>query len=132
MKKKNVVRIAVLMICIGLFSGAWYVFDEIFPKAKPIRMPEAEDIVSVAVAVNTDDEFEIMKSHAVEGARIVKHVYHAIESPEYIECAANVAHYHHEKWNGKGYPDGLSKTEIPLEARIMAIADVFDALVSKR
>ena len=59
MKKKNVVRIAVLMICIGLFSGAWYVFDEIFPKAKPIRMPEAEDIVSVSVAVNTDDEFEI-------------------------------------------------------------------------
>lgn len=80
----------------------------------------------------TDEEFEIMKSHAVEGARIVRHVYHNIESPEYIECAANVAHYHHEKWNGKGYPDGLASTEIPLEARIMAIADVFDALVSKR
>ena len=44
----------------------------------------------------------------------------------------NVAHYHHEKWNGTGYPCGLSQEEIPLEARIMALADVFDALVSKR
>ena len=46
--------------------------------------------------------------------------------------AENVAHYHHERWDGSGYPDGLKGEEIPLEARIMAIADVYDALVSKR
>ena len=46
--------------------------------------------------------------------------------------AENVAHYHHERWDGSGYPEGLKGEEIPLEARIMAIADVYDALVSKR
>ena len=46
--------------------------------------------------------------------------------------AINVAHYHHERWDGKGYPEGLKGEEIPLEARIMAVADVYDALVSKR
>ena len=50
----------------------------------------------------------------------------------YLIEARNLAHYHHEKWNGSGYPDGLSGTDIPLSARIMAVADVFDALVSKR
>ena len=49
-----------------------------------------------------------------------------------MEIAKNVAYYHHEKWDGKGYPNGLAGQEIPLEARIMALADVFDALVSKR
>lgn len=48
------------------------------------------------------------------------------------KIAKNIVHFHHEKWNGQGYPLGLSKTEIPIEARIMALADVFDALVSKR
>ena len=48
------------------------------------------------------------------------------------KIAENVAHYHHERWDGSGYPEGLSGQQIPLEARIMAIADVYDALVSKR
>lgn len=80
----------------------------------------------------TTEEFEIMKHHAPEGARIIRHIYAGIESQEYIDCAANIARYHHEKWNGNGYPEGISGLDIPLEARIMAIADVFDALVSKR
>lgn len=80
----------------------------------------------------TDEEFAVMKTHAAEGARIVKHIYEGIESSEYIDCAANIAHYHHERWDGTGYPNQLSGTDIPLEARIMAIADVFDALISKR
>ena len=54
------------------------------------------------------------------------------EDPEYIEITANIAKYHHEKWDGTGYPDNLKGSEIPLCARIMAIADVFDALVSPR
>lgn len=80
----------------------------------------------------TTDEFNIMKQHTTEGARIIEHVYTGIETPEYIKCASNIAHYHHERWAGNGYPCGLSGEDIPLEARIMAIADVFDALVSKR
>ena len=51
---------------------------------------------------------------------------------ELVNVVANVANYHHEKWNGQGYPLGLKGEEIPVEARIMALADVFDALVSKR
>lgn len=80
----------------------------------------------------TDDEFEVMKQHTVEGHKIIHHIYENIETPEYIECAANIAKYHHERWDGKGYPEGLSGENIPLEARIMAVADVFDALVSRR
>ena len=55
-----------------------------------------------------------------------------MEEEDFVEIAKNVAYYHHEKWDGKGYPNGLAGQEIPLEARIMALADVFDALVSKR
>lgn len=80
----------------------------------------------------TDDEFEIMKTHTVEGCKIIHHIYENIETPEYIECAANIAKYHHERWDGTGYPEGLIGEAIPLEARIMAVADVFDALVSRR
>ena len=54
------------------------------------------------------------------------------EESEYLNEARNLAAYHHEKWNGKGYPTGLSAEEIPLSARVMAVADVFDALVSRR
>lgn len=80
----------------------------------------------------TDDEFAIMKRHTVEGCKIIYHIYANIETPEYIKCAANIAKYHHERWDGKGYPEGLAGEDIPLEARIMAVADVFDALVSRR
>ena len=80
----------------------------------------------------TDEEFEIMKSHAVQGGQIVYETMDGIEERQYIEMAHNVAKYHHEKWNGTGYPEGLSGEAIPLCARIMAVADVFDALTSKR
>ncbi|MCR4691869.1 MAG: HD domain-containing protein, partial [Lachnospiraceae bacterium] len=50
----------------------------------------------------------------------------------FVQIAENMAHYHHERWNGNGYPDKLAGDQIPMEARIMAIADVYDALVSKR
>ncbi|MCR5823481.1 MAG: HD domain-containing protein [Lachnospiraceae bacterium] len=78
------------------------------------------------------EEYEIMKTHAAKGAVIVRRVLSGVDDEELVSIAANVAHYHHEKWNGQGYPAGLRGAEIPVEARIMAIADVFDALVSKR
>ena len=80
----------------------------------------------------TPEEFEIMKSHSAKGAEIVKKILDGAESDEFAEIAVNIAHYHHEKWNGMGYPEKLSGERIPVEARIMALADVFDALVSKR
>ncbi len=80
----------------------------------------------------TPEEFEAMKMHAAAGRKIVENVLKDVEEPEFISLAANVANYHHEKWNGQGYPEHLKGEEIPFEARIMALADVFDALVSKR
>jgi len=80
----------------------------------------------------TDEEFDIMKNHAREGERIVHSVLSGIENDEYLDIASNMAAYHHEKWNGRGYPSGKEEENIPLCARIMAIADVFDALVSVR
>ncbi len=80
----------------------------------------------------TEEEFEVMKQHSMEGGNIIRKIMLEIEEKDYIEVAYNVATYHHEKWNGQGYPSGLSGEQIPLEARIMAVADVFDALISKR
>lgn len=80
----------------------------------------------------TDEEFEKMKTHAEEGARIVHEILKDTDDQAFHILAENVAHYHHERWDGSGYPKGLKGEEIPLEARIMAVADVYDALVSKR
>lgn len=80
----------------------------------------------------TDEEYEKMKVHAAEGARIVHTILEGTDDEEFHIIAENVAHYHHERWDGSGYPEGLSGEDIPIEARIMAIADVYDALVSKR
>ena len=79
-----------------------------------------------------DEEFEKMKIHSAEGARIVHEILKETDDEAFKKIAENVAHFHHERWDGSGYPDRLKGEEIPLEARIMAIADVYDALVSKR
>lgn len=80
----------------------------------------------------TPEEFNVMKSHAAEGAKIVHNILKDTDDYEFHIIAENVAHYHHERVDGTGYPDGLKGEQIPLEARIMAVADVYDALVSKR
>jgi energy-coupling factor transport system substrate-specific component len=82
----------------------------------------------------TDEEFEKMKSHSEEGAMIIDRVMNSMPQSDagYLKEARNLALYHHEKWDGTGYPTGLSGEEIPLSARIMAVADVFDALISER
>ncbi len=78
------------------------------------------------------EEFEIMKTHAAEGGRIVHEILKGTDDDDFHRLAENVANYHHERWDGSGYPQKLKGEEIPLEARIMAVADVYDALVSKR
>ena len=80
----------------------------------------------------TEEEFEIMKTHTTAGKELLVHAKTELGESEYLNMAVEMAAYHHEWWNGKGYPYGLSGEEIPLSARIMAVADVFDALTSKR
>ena len=80
----------------------------------------------------TPEEYEKMKTHAAEGAKIIESLLAKSDDLEFKNIAINVAHYHHEKYDGTGYPDGLKGDNIPLEARIMAIADYYDAIASKR
>lgn len=80
----------------------------------------------------TEEEYQIMKSHAAAGRDLLNHTKQQLGDFEYLNLAVDMAAYHHEWWNGKGYPDGIKEEEIPICARIMAVADVFDALVSKR
>lgn len=82
----------------------------------------------------TDDEFDLMKTHSSIGGEILDHLDTQLKkyNINYFGMASEIATHHHEKYNGRGYPEGLSELEIPLSARIIAVADVFDALVSKR
>ena len=80
----------------------------------------------------TDEEFSLMKKHTSTGGDIITHIIDTLPDSDYLNESRNLATYHHEKWNGTGYPNGLSGEAIPLSARIMAVADVFDALVSNR
>ena len=80
----------------------------------------------------TDEEFKEMQRHTTAGAEILQRVIDTVPDSGYLKEAKNLAEFHHEKWNGKGYPHGIAGEEIPLSARIMAVADVFDALVSER
>ena len=80
----------------------------------------------------TDEEYELMKKHTTAGSKIIESAMSLVSDTGYLKEAKNVAKYHHERWDGKGYPSGKAGEDIPLSARIMAVADVFDALVSKR
>ena len=79
-----------------------------------------------------DNEFEMMKSHTTAGGKVIDRVISEVPESSYLNEAKDLAMCHHEKWDGSGYPNGLSGENIPLSARVMAVADVFDALVSKR
>ncbi len=80
----------------------------------------------------TDEEFEIMQTHTVHGAIILEAALQEFPNARYLRMARDIAAYHHERYDGTGYPRGLSGGAIPLAARIVALADVFDALTSKR
>ena len=79
----------------------------------------------------TKEEFDVMKTHTTEGSAIIEHI-KGIGSNEYEKVSYEIARYHHERFDGRGYPDGLVGDEIPISAQIVSIADVYDALVSKR
>lgn len=82
--------------------------------------------------VYNTQEREAMKLHAAAGGELIRKNMSSLQEQTFVDVAYKVATYHHERWNGSGYPTGKAGTDIPLEARILAIADVFDALTSKR
>lgn len=80
----------------------------------------------------TDEEFAEMKTHTTQGHRLLKTAEEELGGHSFLHTADEIAHSHHERWDGRGYPQGLKGEEIPLSARIMSVADVYDALRSKR
>jgi putative two-component system response regulator len=125
----------------GLMDKGVYA-SEISRWNKSLLLPSAQlhDVGKIAISdviLNkpgklTSEEFEIIKTHCAEGEHIIDQISSIATDDGFLHHAKMFAGYHHEKWNGKGYPRGLSGEDIPLEGRIMAIADVYDALVSER
>jgi len=79
----------------------------------------------------TEDEFEIMKTHTTQGCEIIRTMVQ-LEDEEYYRHAYEICRHHHERYDGRGYPDGLKEDDIPIAAQLVSVADVYDALVSKR
>jgi len=91
-----------------------------------------QDSILLKPAKLTTEEFEVMKSHPILGAQTLAVVLDRYPKNSFIRMGIDIAKFHHEKWDGSGYPYGLSGKEIPLSARMMAVADVYDALRSRR
>ncbi|MDR0937308.1 MAG: response regulator [Oscillospiraceae bacterium] len=105
--------------------------------ARSVQLHDVGKIAVSDVVLNkpgrlTDEEFEQIKRHTTEGVRIIEQIGQKSGDSAFVEQAKLFAGTHHEKWNGNGYPSGLAGEEIPLQGRILAIADVYDALVSAR
>jgi putative two-component system response regulator len=90
------------------------------------------DIILLKPAMLDDEEFCLMKNHTVIGAEILRGMYRRTPTQHYLKYAAMIAEFHHERYDGKGYPYGMKGDNIPMCARIMAVADVYDALVDTR
>ena len=123
-------NISIISYLLALALGMNKKEAELIKNASPLH-----DIGKVALADNillkpgrlTPEEFEIMKSHTIYGGRILEGAHSKV-----LQVAHKMSLYHHEKWNGTGYPKGLKGEDIPLEARIITVADVFDALCVAR
>jgi len=106
---------------------------------KMSQVSQLHDIGKAAILDNilhkpgklTNEEFEFVKEHTIIGGKLIKKIYENTNSP-YLWMAYEIVMFHHEKWDGKGYPHGLAGNDIPLSARIMALADVYDAMTSIR
>lgn len=90
------------------------------------------DYVLLKPSLLTPEEFEVMKRHALIGYKTLEAVYFCYPHNEFVKMGIEIARWHHEKWDGTGYPDKLAGEAIPISARIMAIADVYDALKCER
>lgn len=108
---------------------------ELMEKAAPLHdigKIAVSDLILLKPGRLTDEEYEKMKVHTTKGGDMIKHILSNLGDDEFLNVAFEIAVAHHEKWDGTGYPNGLKGEEIPLSARVMAVADVFDALVAKR
>ena len=131
----------VKIIVEGLKKKGYYA-EKISPKfmADTVRSAPLHDVGKINIPDSvlnkpgklTDEEYEIMKTHTTAGKKIMETAISSVHGESYLKEARNMAAYHHERWDGKGYPEGLHGDVIPLSARIMAVADVFDALTSPR
>ncbi len=131
----------VKIIVEGLQKNGYYA-EKITPKfmSDVVRSAPLHDVGKINIpdeVLNkpgklTKEEFEIMKTHTTAGKKIMEDAISTVQGESYLKEARNMAAYHHERWDGKGYPEGLHGEVIPLSARIMAVADVFDALTSPR
>ncbi len=129
------------IIADGLKKKGYYA-EKLTPKfvSDVVRSAPLHDVGKINIPDNvlnkagklTDEEYEVIKTHTVVGRKIMEKAISTVEGENYLKEARNMAAYHHERWDGKGYPEGLHGEVIPLSARIMAIADVFDALTSPR
>ncbi len=93
---------------------------------------QISDVILQKPGKLTAEEYDDMKNHTTYGKNIIWEIMGEFEDEDYLQMAEDIALCHHERWDGKGYPGGLRGEEIPLSARIMAVADVFDALYSAR
>jgi putative two-component system response regulator len=105
-----------------------------------LRSSQLHDVGKIAISdrilqkpgILTDEEFEEMKKHAAFGVQIIEKIETSTTASDFLKYAKIFAGTHHERWDGLGYPSGLSGDDIPIQGRIMALADVYDALVSER
>lgn len=134
-------KMYIKLMCQYMIKNEIYqgIIDEEYIKLL-IKSAPLHDIGKIAISDSillkpgklTEEEFIKMKEHALLGEKIINKILEKTGPTTFLEVAKEIAGKHHEKWDGSGYPYGLSKHDIPLCARIMAIVDVYDALVSKR
>jgi len=133
---------AYLAILVKALVNAGIYENEISNWDKNLLLPSAQlhdvgkinvsDLVLNKPGKLTEEEFELIKQHCADGERIIDEIISKTKDDGFLRHAKKFAGYHHEKWDGTGYPRGLKGDQIPLEGRIMAIADIYDALVSER
>ncbi len=134
-------QVYVKMICEALHDRGLYTdlltprFQDMLIKSAPLHdvgKIKITDLILQKPGKLSTEEYKIIQNHTRYGADIIDNILGGVEDPDYLEVARDVALYHHERWDGNGYPEGLRGEEIPLGARIMALADVFDALYADR
>ncbi|MBR1476960.1 MAG: HD domain-containing protein [Lachnospiraceae bacterium] len=133
---------AYVKIIVGGLKKKGYYAEKLTPKfmSDVVRSAPLHDVGKINIPDKilnkpgklTEEEYEIMKTHATAGKHIMESAITTVNGDNYLKEARNMAAYHHERWDGKGYPEQLHGEVIPLSARIMAVADVFDALTSPR